>query len=236
MEVNAYSRTWFDTFLADFSPAQTEVEAEFIARHLPLPAYRSVLDLCCGMGRHAVPLAERGYEVTGVDLSTEALAAARESAPQSVTLLQGDMRDLSFLRGEFDAVLSLWQSFGYFGEDTNASILRQISDKLRRDGRFILDIYHRGFFEAHQGERRFERNGLTIVESKRMVGNRLTVTLNYGPAVPPDVFDWQLYTPEEIEALAAEVGFRLVASCTGFEEHQPATSTSPRMQLVFEKK
>jgi hypothetical protein len=68
-----------------------------------------------------------------------------------------------------------------------------------------------------------------------MAGDRLTVTLDYGNGVLPDVFNWQLYTPEELEALAGDIGFMLVMLCTQYDETKSATSASPRMQLVFEK-
>jgi hypothetical protein len=50
---NQYSTTWFEVFLQPIQPVQTEREIAFIARWLPPPAYMTVLDLCCGQGRHA---------------------------------------------------------------------------------------------------------------------------------------------------------------------------------------
>lgn len=44
---NEYSRTWFDTFLAAIPDATTALEVRGLARRLPLPAYRAVLDVCC---------------------------------------------------------------------------------------------------------------------------------------------------------------------------------------------
>jgi SAM-dependent methyltransferase len=232
---NRYSATWFETFLRDFSPVQTEREIAFLARHLPQPAYRRVLDLCCGLGRHAIPLAARGYQVTGLDRSAEALAEARRRDNAGVAWVEGDMRDLAPLPGPFDAVLNLWQSFGYFDATTNRAVLRQIHDALRPGGRFILDIYHRAFFAAHQGDRARVDQGRTIVERKTLAGDRLTVRLDYGPDVPPDVFEWQVYMPDEIGALAADIGFRPLVVCREFDESRPPDPAVPRMQFVFER-
>ena len=74
---NDYSQTWFATFLDTVPPESTALEIAFLVRWLPDPPYHRVLDLCCGSGRHAGPLAARGYAVMGVDINAEALARAR---------------------------------------------------------------------------------------------------------------------------------------------------------------
>ena len=126
---NTYSRTWFELFLQTTQPAQTQTEVEFITRHLPKSNYKTVLDLCCGQGRHTRLLAEKGY----------------------------------------------------------------------------------------------------------MSGNRLTIQLDYGPGHEPDIFDWQLFTPDEICELAGEFGLVPLSIYTSFDEKTRATASSPRMQIVFEK-
>ena len=56
-------------------------EAAALMRLLRLPKGARVLDLCCGMGRHSIPLSKAGYRVTGFDQSRAYLAAARQAAP-----------------------------------------------------------------------------------------------------------------------------------------------------------
>jgi SAM-dependent methyltransferase len=232
---NYYSTIWFELFLDTIDPAQTEREVAFIAHWLPQPAYTTVLDVCCGPGRHARALARRGYRVTGVDLSAAALAAARGESGEQVVYLQRDMRNLDGLPGSFDAAVCLWQSFGAFDAATNADVLAQISRKLKPNGRFILDIYYRDFFERNQGVRSFERGGAFVTETKRMDGDRLMVRLDYEARGEADEFEWQLFRPEEVHELAEQYGFRMLNACTGFDETLPASAEQPRMQLVFEK-
>lgn len=232
---NLYSPIWFELFLETIQPAPTESETAFIARHLPNPPYETVLDLCCGQGRHTRLLADRGYRITGVDLNSAALDRARSQSSGPATYREMDMRHVMELPGSFDAVINLWQSFGYFDEVTNAGILEQVSRKLNPNGRLVLDIYHRGFFEQHQGVHHFERRGLTIVETKRMTAKRLTVQLDYGSGRVADAFDWRLYTPAEMCDHARQFGLVPLVICTGFDEEKPAAADSPRMQFVFEK-
>jgi SAM-dependent methyltransferase len=239
LEANAYSRLWFETFLRTQSPEWTAREVDFVARQAPQPAYRTLLDVCCGEGRHAIPLAERGYVVTGLDRDMAALSAAQERAAGlsvAARFVEGDMRDLAAsVAGSFDICVCLWQSFGYFDAATNEDILRQIGDLLRPGGRLILDIYHPGYFATHQGERTVERNGRAIIISERLDGDHLSVDINYGPDVAPDRMEWELYTPDDIQALAARHGLRTILACTLCDETQLPTPAMIRMQLVFER-
>ncbi len=233
--MNTYSPTWFSLFLDPIQPDQTEREIEFLTRHLPNPPDITILDICCGSGRHANQLAVKGYQVTGIDVNQAALEKARRQATGRVTYHNLDMRHLAELPGSFGAILCLWQSFGYFDDATNVDILAQISRKLKPQGRLVLDVYHRGFFEKHQGKHTFERAGVKITETKFMSEHRLTVKLDYNNNKAPDQFEWQLYTPGELRAIAKTVRLDRRVICTNFDEHQQASDTVPRMQLVFEK-
>lgn len=75
----------------------------------------SVLDLGCGIGRHALELARRGYHVVGVDRTARYLEIARARAQSGrlhAEFIGEDMR--RFARAEaFDGVISMWTSFGY---------------------------------------------------------------------------------------------------------------------------
>ncbi|RAU90976.1 bifunctional 2-polyprenyl-6-hydroxyphenol methylase/3-demethylubiquinol 3-O-methyltransferase UbiG, partial [Paenibacillus sp. YN15] len=94
-----------------------QVEVKRMANWLRLPAGSRILDLCCGMGRHSVALADEGYRVTGLDLSKVLLAEARKLDNSGrITWVEGDMRRLP-LDGPFDAVVNLFTSFGYFEEE-----------------------------------------------------------------------------------------------------------------------
>lgn len=232
---NSYSTQWFDLFLRRIPTIQTQREIAFLRAYLPKPNYRTILDLCCGAGRHTNPLAAAGYQVLGLDQNCTALAQAQEHAPSTARYIEGDMRKLSLLPTPFDAVLCLWQSFGYFDDTTNADIIRQISSLLRPAGRFILDIYHRQFFEEHQGSQQFERDDMLISETKTIRDGRLSVELAYGGTMPADRFEWQLYTPAAIIALCRQYQLDYLLACSNFDPQTPPSRNIPRMQLVFQK-
>ena len=242
MTPNAYSSQWFRLFMPLQTDKSTEKDVAFLARQLPLPRYGRLLDLCCGYGRHALRLAERGYQVTGLDRDPEAIAEAERrtrAANQQATYLVGDMREVGELPGTHDGVINMWQSLAYFDEATNAEALRQVRSKLTPGGRFIADIYNRAFFERNQGQKRQEIDG-TIVESDGyMRGNRWHSALTYrdadGAVVGGDHMDWQMFTPDEFVTLASGCGFTSQLVCTWADENIPPSPDFARMQIVLER-
>ncbi len=116
-----------------------------LLRRLRMARGARVLDVPCGFGRHAVLLARRGYRVTGVDIGREVLAAGRRAAARAgvdLDFQRGDMRKLRF-RGEFDLVLNLFTSFGYFGDEGDAEVLRGFYRALRPGGWAALQMINR---------------------------------------------------------------------------------------------
>jgi SAM-dependent methyltransferase len=231
---NRYSPRWSQVFLLTHDAAQAQREVEFLKRQLPLPRFRRVLDVCCGVGRHAAPLAEVGYELTGVDRDENVLAEARRRCPRG-RFVQLDMRQLDRLTDTFDAVICMWQSFGYFDAATNESVLAQMANLLNGDGRVVLDVCNLSFFEAREGVRRFQRAGTEVIETTQMLpGGRQRVSLEYSDG-QRDEFDWQLFTAAELTELAARHGLQVIVACSAHDESQAPSASVSRMQLVFSR-
>jgi SAM-dependent methyltransferase len=103
-----------DTWMAgDFGVVAKTISGsaeEFVAR-LALPSGSCVLDVACGTGNSAVPLARAGAVVTGVDIATNLLEQARERAAAeglSITFDEGDAEDLPYADASFDAVTTMF--------------------------------------------------------------------------------------------------------------------------------
>jgi SAM-dependent methyltransferase len=113
------------------------------ALRLAKPKGKSVLDLCCGFGRWAIPLAERGFRVTGVDRTAHFLEQARTRARKArvrIEWVRQDMRE--FVRpGAFDLALSMFTSFGYFDDkQEDLRVLRNIFTSLRPGGVLLMEM------------------------------------------------------------------------------------------------
>jgi SAM-dependent methyltransferase len=233
--MNNYTPRWFDLFLHEYDPQQTAREISFLCRMLPQPRYVRLLDICCGLGRHTHELARAHYTVLGIDNDEQAVAEARKHALPNETYLKYDMRQLGDLKLQADAVLCLWQSFGYFEAAVNRAVLHSMAAALGVGGRCVLDLYNYDFFVAHQGTRTFIVRGSEITEAKHVKNGRLHVTLTEGAAQPIGTFEWQLFTPEACIQLAKAAGLACITACTRFSEHEKPSESMPRIQYVFEK-
>ena len=105
---NAYSARWFELFLARTDDEQTAREVDCLRRQLPQDCVTSVLDLCCGYGRDAAPLAERGYAVTGIDRDPSVIRSALTMHPApNPRFVELDMTRLDARPDCFDAVICM---------------------------------------------------------------------------------------------------------------------------------
>ena len=230
---NTYSQQWFASFHVPISDVRTKAEADFVCSIAPLPEFSRIADVCCGMGRHARELAKRGYLVTGVDRDQRMLARARElgGGPRYI---QADIRDYRPESSEYDALIIMGQSFGHFDAATNQTILGRLTEGLRQCGRLLLDLWNRDFFESHQGERDFQLPDGAVRETKRVEGARLFVHLTYATG-DQERFEWQLFTPESIAAVATPLKLRLIGCSSDFGDLAVCSSSMPRIQFVLER-
>lgn len=147
-------RDWFDSPYYHLLYAdRDEQEAAGFINHLvdylkPAPG-AFMLDVACGRGRHAKILAEKGFDVTGIDLAPSSIAYALQFENEHLHFYQHDMRML-FRINYFDYAFNFFTSFGYFeSEREHNNALRAISQSLKRNGIFLLDYINSTYAEAH---------------------------------------------------------------------------------------
>jgi SAM-dependent methyltransferase len=136
---------WRELYPYMFPPERIAAAREQVDQVIALADFhgRTVLDLCCGPGRHSVEFAQRGLAVTGVDSTPFLLDRAREraaAAGSTVEWVRQDMRE--FRRpAAFDLACSLFTSFGYFAdEEEDVLVLRNIHESLKAGAVLVMDV------------------------------------------------------------------------------------------------
>jgi SAM-dependent methyltransferase len=209
----------FDPVLA---PERTAAEVNGVVEQLGLAPGARLLDLCCGQGRHAVPLARLGHRVTGLDLSRPLLARAAAAAAdggQPVGLVAADMRRLPFADGSFDAVLNLFHSFGYLEDEAEDElVLAEVARVLAPGGRFLQELANREALVRgwHDSEVARHDDGLLVLQ-ERALDLRTSRDLVRYTWLHPDgrqvtrQASIRLYTLTELEAMLGRAGLELLA-------------------------
>ncbi|WP_044206161.1 cyclopropane-fatty-acyl-phospholipid synthase family protein [Flammeovirga sp. OC4] len=124
----------------DFNEAEQFMCA--LSDHLGISKNDKVLDLACGKGRHSIFLNKQGFDVEGIDLSTESIQHAHQFENDRLKFNVHDMREL-YKEQEYNFVLNLFTSFGYFEtEEEDLSALQMIAHSLKEGGVLVLDYFN----------------------------------------------------------------------------------------------
>jgi SAM-dependent methyltransferase len=182
-----------------------------------------VLDVPCGYGRHAVPLAGEGYHVVGLDRSPSQLEEARRRRGTAAEprLIRADYRELPIADRAFDGAVTLLSSLGYAGDDADRSVLREIRRVLRPAGRLVIETNHRDRLPARSPTREWHPlgNGAVLLSESRVdrVGGTVELIHTYmaaGGAPETRRIRWRAYSATELVQLLVDADFHEIA-CYG---------------------
>ncbi len=137
--------SWFDSpyYHILYKDRDMEEAAAFIDKliaFLQPPSGAKIMDLACGKGRHAFQLAEKGYDVTGLDLSPESIATAERQCHPNLRCAVHDMRE-PYKESYFDYIFSFFTSFGYFNDvEEDIKVLKSVWINLKPNGVYVMDF------------------------------------------------------------------------------------------------
>jgi len=179
-----------------------------------------ILDLPCGYGRHSTELANRGFEVVGMDINEEHLTISKKNAKnKNVSFLNKDMRNIGKENyNKFDLVINMFYSFGFFeNEKDNENSMKEFYNSLKKGGKLVLhtdvspELIEHGNYQFNE-ERNLINNKKLIIQEKydskthRINGSWLIVSKNGQHKLTP--YSVRIYTKSEFETLAKKVGFK----------------------------
>jgi ubiquinone/menaquinone biosynthesis C-methylase UbiE len=234
-----FSDFYLRAFAADERDSEARAQALAAARLSGCPEGGDLLDVPCGFGRHAVPLAEAGYRVTGVDRSSVLLAEAarRAGGARRPKFVQADYRELPLGDETADAAVNLFSSLGYLGDEEDVRVLAEIRRVLRPGGRLVVETMHRDWLVTH-----FRESDWQLLGAGRLLLERRTFDPASGVAQTTETlidangerdsrsFSVRVYTATELVAMLRRAGFE-EARCHGDLEGGPFGSAS-RLVIV----
>jgi ubiquinone/menaquinone biosynthesis C-methylase UbiE len=197
---------------------QTPEEVENIISLLGVKQGKKILDLCCGVGRHSIEFARRGFKITGVDATTEYLKQARRKARKArvkIEFIKDDMRRF-YRENTFDAVVNLFTSFGYFeNQKDDYRVVQNIYTSLKKGGVFLIEIMGKEVLaRIFQKRDWYEINGLIVLEERETDKNWEYIKSRWilikGKNKKEFTITLRLYSAVELSALLRKTGFKKI--------------------------
>ena len=231
---------WFDeNYLILYrhrNRSEAEEQVRLIIDTLNLSKDTDILDLACGEGRYTALFDEKGYRVTGLDLSETLVIHGRKKYPK-LDLRVGDMRSIA---GKFDLILSLFTSFGYFETDEeNEEVLRSVYKALNPNGVYWLD-----FLNAQEVEINLVPESVTqlspeirVIENRKIENGRIIKDIHFKNNGEEKCYteSVRLFTCSQLQEMFKCTGFQL-GHCFGDYRGSQWTPESPRTILIGKKR
>jgi ubiquinone/menaquinone biosynthesis C-methylase UbiE len=200
---------------AEKSPFETKKEIDQIIHLTGITPGSSILDLCCGQGRHSLEFARRGFKITGVDRTEKYLEhAKRESSRENLSIeyIKDDMR--RFRReNHFNAIIVMYTSFGFFAnQKENIKVLTNCYYSLNKNGKMLIDLVGKEIlkkkFKEHES---FVIDGITYIEKRKVIGDWEKIENKWIMIKENEQKEFILthwvYSAEEMKELLSEAGF-----------------------------
>jgi len=209
-----------------------------LSRELNLSPGDHVLDLGCGKGRHARFFNSLGYKVVGADLSCDSIASAREHENETLSFVVHDMRHKLVMRN-FDLVVNLFTSFGYFESQTdNLNLLKSVHEYLNAGGRLVIDFLNSEKIINQLVPEEVKRcDGIDFFIERKIESGFIIKTIQFTDNNENFKFleKVQLLTLTDFEELFLKSGFRILSVFGDYNLGKFEPKNSDRLILIAEK-
>lgn len=234
---------WFNTpyYHILYKNRDDKEAQEFITnllKYLSISTDSKILDLACGKGRHSIFLNKLGYDVVGVDLSSESIKNTKKFENKQLKFFVGDMRKVNF-PDEFNVVFNLFTSFGYFNEEEdNLKVYQAVYDQLQENGIFVMDFMNVTFTEQNLIEKEEkEVAGILFHLSRKVEDGFIIKNINFTDQGKDFHYQERVraFKLNYFEQLGEKVGFSLKNVFGDYHLNDFNEKISSRLILIFEK-
>ncbi|MDI9874536.1 SAM-dependent methyltransferase [Flectobacillus rivi] len=243
MMTKEWFSSWFDSpyyhiLYKERDDKEAQLFMDQLSSYLQIQPEHHIMDLACGKGRHAIYLNQKGFEVTGVDLSPQSIAFAKIYENAHLHFFVHDMREV-FEERYFDFILNMFTSFGYLeNHDENIKAFQAAARNLRKGGIFVMDFFNTEYVKKQ----------LLPFQVKEIDGIRfeITKTLQDGFIIKDiDFMDegHEYHFHEKVQAISltdfqhyfSAAGLKLKQIFGDYHLNAFDIETSPRMIFILEK-
>ncbi|WP_290696520.1 class I SAM-dependent methyltransferase [Lacinutrix sp.] len=206
-----------------------------LTNYLNIPENGKILDLACGKGRHAVYLNKIGFDVTGVDLSANSIAHAKQFENETLKFNVHDM--CKPYHEQFDAVFNLFTSFGYFeNEEDNLNTIKAIKANLNETGFGVIDFLNTDYIIENLVEENTKTvEGIAFKQKRRIENGYIVKDISF--TAEGQDFEFQervrALTLADFETLFEKAGVHLLDVFGDYKLNKYHKSTSKRLILIF---
>ena len=225
------------------TPERTAQEIDFVLSETGIPPGGRILDVGCGPGRHSIELAQRGYNVLGIDSAAAMITAARSRASEaevSPKFQQAAGEDFASNQ-PFDAAICLFTTLGQLGNDNeDRKLVARVASNLKTDGFLVVEVPQRDWVaeNLNPADRFGEVDRYTDIV-RQLNAEENTVTEVFTLVSPEEtrqyVLRYRLYSPVELNALLDGAGFKVVSIYGGYDK-VPLSPESPVIVTVAQRK
>lgn len=219
---------------------------------IDLPDKSRVLDVACGNGRHSILFAQRGFLVTGIDISgflineAKKLTKKQDRIRQNLNFIKMDMREIN-LEEKFDLAVNLFTSFGYFEKDSdNFKVIEGISRNLKKGGYFFFDFLNPLYVRKNLKTLTISRLKSKIIIQVREINNlyvkkNILIIRNSSPEkrlLLMDKFYEQirLYSLKELKKMFRANGLKITSLLGDYVGRDFDSQESERLIIIARKK
>ena len=232
--------SWFDTpyyhiLYKDRDYAEAQGFMDNLTHYLNIPEGGKILDLACGKGRHSVYLNTLGYTVTGVDLSEQSIAHAKQFENET---LKFNVHDMSKIYPDtFDAVFNLFTSFGYFeDEKCNVNTIKSIQAELNTFGFGVIDFMNVNYIIDNLVTEDVKTvEGIDFYQKRSIKDGYIVKDISFEADGEQHQFQERVkaFTLEDFEVLFKKAGVHLLDVFGNYKLHKYHSKTSERLIMIF---
>ena len=243
---------WYENFFSGINcelwekvatPEWTEDEVNFITDVLDVKPGDQLLDIPCGVGRHSVAFAKRGFRLTSVDISDEyigKLGARVKKEKLSIQIVHGNILSVK-IPGSFDGAYCMGNSFGYFDIEGMKTFVTKVTACLKSGARFVINsgMVAESIFPHPPtlvnftfGDTTMEIDNTYVAEEGYLISRIL-----YNKETNPERYSFKhyIFTLSEIIRLLASANLKTIAVYNSTQK-LPYQLGDQQMFLVAEKK